>query len=717
VSGGLLVLGMHRSGTSATAGALAAAGFHMGSRLIEGAEDNPQGYFEHAGVVAVHEALLDALDRAWDDVRALPADWEQGEAAREARGRLQALLAEDLSPRAPWAMKDPRLCRLLPLWAPLLSAGPTAAAALLVLRHPDEVAASLARRDRMPAEVAYLLWLRHVLEAEAGTRPWPRACVDYEAMLADARKTLSQALETCGVQAPRPLARAARHVTSGARHEAARSGQDSPWRRLALTVHEAATGRGDPFAAIADAAGQFDELLQRHAGWIATTGAVQAAARGATTRWRERALAAEGRAERLQAGLDEAGALSLSRLAELQAVDERLARTASALREAEQLVQKQTAEGRNLSEALARMEAAKHDAEQLVATRTREARDAIRRAQRAEAAMERAEQLLRAAVQAREADEAARRMAERLLDEARAEVSALTAQVRQADEARAEAERLLDEARAEVSALTAQVRQADEARAEAERLLEQARAEVSTLTAQVRQADEARAEAERLLDEARAEVSALTAQVRQADEARAEAERLLEQLRAQVQAGDRARARIEAMLVDARAHAAALDRRVAEEAAARASVEELALERLRDLGRMDTALRETAAAQAQAERLAYSRQAALEALEAGLAALAARLGALQGVAGADPGSEETAHMLSDVQDAAGEARLRQLMRVTGSVEAAMGQARDALALALVRTRQLEEELQALRASAWWRLGRPFRALRGWLRRR
>lgn len=496
---GLLVLGMHRSGTSATAGALAAAGFHMGSRLIEGAEDNPQGYFEHAGVVAVHESLLDALDRAWDDVRELPADWEQGDAAHEARARLQALLAEDLAPHAPWAVKDPRLCRLLPLWAPLLSADRTAGAALLVLRHPDEVAASLARRDRMPAEVAYLLWLRHVLEAEAGTRAWPRACVEYGAMLGDARKTLSQALGTCGVQSPRPLARAARHVTLEARHEAVRSGPDSPWRRLARTVHEAATGGGDPFAAIADAAGAFDALLQRHAGWIATIGAVQAAARGATSRWRGRALAAESRAERLQAGLDEAGALSVSRLVELRTVDERLARTASALREAEQLVQQQAAEARALSEALAR-------------------------------------------------------------------------------------------------------------------------------------------------------------------------------------------------------------------------VEDLALERLRELERMDSALRETAAAQAQAERLAYARQAALEALEAGLAALAARLGALQGVAGADLASEETAHPLSGTEDAAGADRLRQMLRVTGSVEAAMGQARDALALALERTRQLEEELQALRASAWWRLGRPFRALRGWLRR-
>jgi hypothetical protein len=113
---GTLVLGMHRSGTSATAGALAAAGFHLGDDLLEAGADNPRGYWEHAGVVAINERLLSALGRRWDDPRPMPAGWQDGEAAQSASDDIARLLARLAQDRAPWAIKDPRLCRLLPLW-------------------------------------------------------------------------------------------------------------------------------------------------------------------------------------------------------------------------------------------------------------------------------------------------------------------------------------------------------------------------------------------------------------------------------------------------------------------------------------------------------------------------------------------------------------------------------------------------------------------------
>ena len=60
----LLVLGMHRSGTSAVAGALRLAGVDLGADLMAPAADNPKGFFEHAGVVAIHDRLLQALGRS-----------------------------------------------------------------------------------------------------------------------------------------------------------------------------------------------------------------------------------------------------------------------------------------------------------------------------------------------------------------------------------------------------------------------------------------------------------------------------------------------------------------------------------------------------------------------------------------------------------------------------------------------------------------------------
>ena len=69
----LLILGMHRSGTSAVTGALALRGVYLGQDLMPPGPDNPRGFWEHAGVVAIHERLLEALDRRWDDLRAMPA--------------------------------------------------------------------------------------------------------------------------------------------------------------------------------------------------------------------------------------------------------------------------------------------------------------------------------------------------------------------------------------------------------------------------------------------------------------------------------------------------------------------------------------------------------------------------------------------------------------------------------------------------------------------
>ena len=183
--GALLVLGMHRSGTSALAGVLGRLGVDLGALLMPATPDNPKGYFEHLEIVAVHEGLLAALGSRWDDVRPLPAGWWDGPAAAASRVALRAIVARDFAAAPCWGVKDPRLCRLLPLWQPLLREMAVEPRYLLVLRRPAEVAASLAARDGISAARARLLWLRHVLDAEAHSRGQRRAIVHYRDLVAD----------------------------------------------------------------------------------------------------------------------------------------------------------------------------------------------------------------------------------------------------------------------------------------------------------------------------------------------------------------------------------------------------------------------------------------------------------------------------------------------------------------------------------------------------
>ncbi|MET1080197.1 MAG: hypothetical protein ABWY06_19465 [Pseudomonas sp.] len=160
---GVLVLGMHRSGTSAVAACLERLGVVMGDALVPADKWNPKGYFEERRIVAFNNQLLDLQGVRWDSplppAPALQAPWS-GQAA-PAAALLQELYAGTLA----WGFKDPRLCLLAPFWQPVFAALQVRPRMLLVLRHPAEVADSLARRDGIAIRRAGWLWFTHLLGA------------------------------------------------------------------------------------------------------------------------------------------------------------------------------------------------------------------------------------------------------------------------------------------------------------------------------------------------------------------------------------------------------------------------------------------------------------------------------------------------------------------------------------------------------------------------
>ena len=108
----LLVLGMHRSGTSATAGFLAGLGARMAANPIRADGNNPHGYWEPEPLVSLHNRLLAEVGSAWDDFG--PLDVARLAGAREALAA--AFTAEFGTDVGLAVLKDPRICRLLPLW-------------------------------------------------------------------------------------------------------------------------------------------------------------------------------------------------------------------------------------------------------------------------------------------------------------------------------------------------------------------------------------------------------------------------------------------------------------------------------------------------------------------------------------------------------------------------------------------------------------------------
>jgi hypothetical protein len=195
----LIILGMHRSGTSALAGTCRLLGVDLGSRFLPQGEDNPLGHWEPLDVVTTHDLLLRALGSSWDDVRPLPAGWMDTDAAHSARDGIRAFIEGTFTDVSLWAVKDPRLCRLLPLWLDVLSDLSCRPRFLMIVRNPAEVAASLEIRSGVPAERAHLLWLRHVVEMEWWSRPYERVLLSYDALVHDWRRTMERALTVLGV--------------------------------------------------------------------------------------------------------------------------------------------------------------------------------------------------------------------------------------------------------------------------------------------------------------------------------------------------------------------------------------------------------------------------------------------------------------------------------------------------------------------------------------
>lgn len=180
----LLVLGMHRSGTSALAGILSRLGIALGDRLMPPSPHNPKGYFEHRDIVAVHDGVLGALNAKWDTILPLRDGWPDEPGMAIGRQAIEEIVARDFGGAPVWGLKDPRLCRLLPLWQPLLDQWSVDHRYVLMIRRPAEVVASLASRDHLSPSRGRLLWLRHVLEAEFASRGRKRTILHYHELFA-----------------------------------------------------------------------------------------------------------------------------------------------------------------------------------------------------------------------------------------------------------------------------------------------------------------------------------------------------------------------------------------------------------------------------------------------------------------------------------------------------------------------------------------------------
>jgi hypothetical protein len=285
---GAVVLGMHRSGTSAATRLVNLLGLSLGrGPMVPSTDGNPRGHWESLRLRDVNEAVLTAFGGNWAGPPPLEPGWEREPRLDPLRVEARDAFAEVYRGAGPWVWKDPRTCITLPFWEHVLEVEPVV---LLVHRNPLEVVDSLARRDELTKVVSMALWERHVRDSLRNSDGHPVHVSSVDEVLGDPAAWAAQVREVLvshGVGLPDAAVNGEAFVgavDSGLRHaqaspaDLARDPDVSDAQRSLLDVLEKVAGYSDRFVApeLPPATPGIDRLLVEHARFYAEREALRA---------------------------------------------------------------------------------------------------------------------------------------------------------------------------------------------------------------------------------------------------------------------------------------------------------------------------------------------------------------------------------------------------------------------------------------------------------
>ncbi|WP_423370308.1 hypothetical protein [Burkholderia sp. LMG 32019] len=180
----IVVLAMHRSGSSAITNMLPVLGVQLGDALLPGIEgNNAKGFFEDGDLNALNIAMLDALGNDWHHLTSLEEIDFETLRHKGFFGQAVDLLQKKIHDADVFGFKDPRVSKLLPFWQQVFAHCQVETHYLITLRNPVSVARSLKERNGFIPGKSYLLWLQHVLPGLIQTDGTSRCIVDYDTFL------------------------------------------------------------------------------------------------------------------------------------------------------------------------------------------------------------------------------------------------------------------------------------------------------------------------------------------------------------------------------------------------------------------------------------------------------------------------------------------------------------------------------------------------------
>lgn len=212
---GVVVLGMHRSGTSMLSGLMVTGmGYQVGEGLIPNAADNVKGFFERVDIVLQNDEFLMKQHANWagnvinfDNDLAIQ-HYHDGTVNFD-KGKTGLAFLNDKS-NSPWLQKDPRMCITLPFWVDVLDERP---AILFTYRDPLAVALSIQKRERelythkVGLELGLRLWIVYNMRAIQHSSSLCRVFSSNDAIinnpLIEVQRMSDELTSKCGVPAPK----------------------------------------------------------------------------------------------------------------------------------------------------------------------------------------------------------------------------------------------------------------------------------------------------------------------------------------------------------------------------------------------------------------------------------------------------------------------------------------------------------------------------------
>lgn len=189
----IFVIGMCRSGSSALTRTVSLCGANLPQRLLGCGRGNPKGHWEPLDALELNDRILFENGANWyDPTLRLQSGIKLRNEKREQylemiRGFLDGCTVQQLL-----VIKEPRITALTEFWFEAARRAGIGMKIIIPLRHPNEVAASLATRDGLPFELSGVLWLKYNLLAERQSRLLPRVFVEYSNLLGNWRREITR---------------------------------------------------------------------------------------------------------------------------------------------------------------------------------------------------------------------------------------------------------------------------------------------------------------------------------------------------------------------------------------------------------------------------------------------------------------------------------------------------------------------------------------------